>query len=361
MNRHTTCVLTALTSLSFLFSTITATQAAPLVVPTTLDYLLVGRGDSATAVGVKVSSSESLGRIYEVPSSSFPDVDDDPPWPIPANGTPPDPNTITNDGNVAVTHVNGTYDFSGVDIWADTGVRCVDNVTDTNTSGGGCRAGWSSSTLTNGTFADDPNAMATIESELDAAKATIMGLSGTNAWSLSGSGTKNGAGRWVLSDGKVSTDTTITLGPGQNVIEIDTNENKFLLENSGLVIDGPTGSSVIFLLVDQAEDYDFTNASITIGSGGIKENATLFAVLDGGNGSNFLFSKVIVNGAAFWDLSKDGGSITMNNVQGCGQWVGDHLNFNNVQLSLCAHGVPEPSSVILLAATPLTMLTRRRE
>ena len=67
-------------------------------------------------------------------------------------------------------------------------------------------------------------------------------------------------------------------------------------------------------------------------------------------------------GVAFWDLSDDGGQINMDNTQGCGQWVGDHLNFNNVQLSLCSVGVPEPGMLALTVAGVLTLLagSRRR-
>ena len=50
----------------------------------------------------------------------------------------------------------------------------------------------------------------------------------------------------------------------------------------------------------------------------------------------------------------------MNNVQGCGQWVGDHLNFNDVQLARCAFEVPEPTSLSLLALGGLLVARRRR-
>ena len=326
-------------------------NATPIVAPVTSDFLLVGRGPSSTAVGVKVSSSNSLGRIYTVPSSSDPDVGDNPPWPLPAGGTPP-VTGISNDGNIAVTHQNGTYDIADIDIWADKGVRCVDGVT------GNCRASFSNSTLTNGTFANDAVEMAQIETELDAALTTIGGLSGTTSWSLSGEGSKNGTtGAWELNSDGVDNNTTITLAAGLNVIVIDTGSDDMKINDAGLVIDGPSNSSVIFVLEDQENNFLFTNASITIGGGGIETDAVLFTMLDGGNGTNFDFSKVIVNGAAFWDLSEDGGQINMDNVQGCGQWVGDHLNFNNVQLARCSVGIPEPSMLTLTAMGILVLLT----
>ncbi|MCP5071501.1 MAG: PEP-CTERM sorting domain-containing protein, partial [bacterium] len=106
----------------------------------------------------------------------------------------------------------------------------------------------------------------------------------------------------------------------------------------------------------------FDNASITHGTSGIGSDGILFAMLDGGNDTNFNVSKVIVNGAAFWDLSQDGGKLTMNNVQGCGQWVGDHLDFNDVQLARCGFGgtVPEPNTGALLSAAILGLAIASR-
>lgn len=329
-------------------------QATLINNPTTMDYLLVGRGPSGTAVGVQVGSSNTLGRMFNVPSSSDPDVDDNPPWPLPAGATSPPANVTTNDGNVALTHPNGVYNFQDINIHADIGIRCE------NGAGARCEDGFSNSTVHVGNIANDATGMAAIESELDAAHTLLSGKSETGAWSVSGDGFKNGDNQWEIPSGLVDTNTTITLGPGENVIVVDTENNDFSLNNAGLVIDGPVGSSVVFLMEDQSQNFLYTNASVTIGTSGIKENATLFAMLNGGNDSNFNFSKFIGNGVAYWDLSEDGGEITMNNVQACGQWVGDHLNFNDVQLIRCAHGVPEPSTLTLLAVVPLMLVQQRK-
>lgn len=353
---HNAARIVVFSMLTVFFGAGQTAEATPIDAPTTSDYLLVGRGSSGTAVGVKVSSSNSLGRIYTVPSPTNPDVDDNPPWPLPTGATPPVAG-ISNDGNIAVTHPSGNYDFADIGVWSDIGIRCDNNVT------GRCRESFSGSTLHTGSFANDPTGMAAIEAELDAAHTTISGLSGTMDWSLSGEGTKKAStGHWKLNSDGVDNDTTITLASGLNVIVIDTGSNDMKIDNAGLVIDGPADSSVTFMLKKQSNDFLFSNASITIGQSGIGTDDVLFAMLDGGNGSNFNFSKVIVNGVAFWDLSDDGGQINMDNTQGCGQWVGDHLNFNDVQLSLCGVGVPEPGMLTLTVAGVLTLLagSRRR-
>jgi len=349
-------ILIALCSLGTLLASAQMAGASTIVTPTAREFLLVGRGTSGTAVGAKVSSSNSLGRIYDVPSPTNPDVDDNPPWPLPAGGTPPTGNIITNDGNVAVTHQNGTYDFSDIDIYADKGIGCVDGAT-TN-----CREGWSNSTLNGGgTFFNDPTMMAAIEDELDQARLDILAMSETGAWSVSGAGSKNGSNQWSIGSDGVDENTTITLGPGENFIVIDTDGNDMKINNAGLVIDGPVGSSVIFVTESMDKNFLFENASITHGAGGIEPiDGILFAMTDGGNDTNFHFSKVIVNGAAFWDLSEDEGKFTMNNVQGCGQWIGDHLDFNDVQLTLCSFGIPEPSTLALFTLAFGSLLGVRR-
>ena len=146
------CRMTGAVAASMLVTTaallmMTAQTQAAFLTPTADDYLLIGRGSSSNGVAVQVGSSNSLGRIYTVPASSDPDVDDNPPWPLPSGATAPTTG-ITNDGNVAVTNTSGTYNFQDIDIWANLGVRAPSGVTTS------ARDGWSNSTLTNGTFAN---------------------------------------------------------------------------------------------------------------------------------------------------------------------------------------------------------------
>lgn len=333
--------------------------AAPAAYGTTIDttntgdFLLVGRGPTSSAVGVKVGSSNSLGRIYSVPSGSDPDVSGVP-WPPANGGVGPTANTTTNDGNVAVTHAQGTYDFSDIDVWADIGIRCENGVQ------ARCEAQWDNSTLTGGNFANDSSLMGDIDQEMNDAAMAISVLSSTNGWALtSGAGSKNGSGQWVVDSDGVDENTLITLDNGLNVIEIVNTGIDFKINGAGLVVDGPSDAQVIFVLTDESKKFDFANASILIGGNGIGTDAIVFAMVDGsagGTGTKFSFSNVIVNGASYWDFT-DMGEITLNNVQGCGQWTADALNFNDVQLARCAFaGVPEPRTAPLAAAAILGLL-----
>ncbi len=74
-----------------IFALLALTVTNALAFPTTTvgDYLLVGRGETGTAIGVKVGSSNTLGSIGPVPSGTNPDVKENPPWPLPAGAMHP--------------------------------------------------------------------------------------------------------------------------------------------------------------------------------------------------------------------------------------------------------------------------------
>lgn len=157
--------------------------------------------------------------------------------------------------------------------------------------------------------------------ELAAARASISGLPRTGTLGTGGTG-------------KISNDRTITLSPGLNVIDINTGGNDFLIENCNLVIDGPEGSAAIFR-IPARNNMLISNSNVVIGRGGISENSVVFFTAQAENDTHFNFNNTIINGVAFWSLGPSGGSITINNAQGCTQLIADIIDLDDVRFNGC--------------------------
>jgi hypothetical protein len=184
---------------------------------------------------------------------------------------------------------------------------------------------------------------AALLSELNSARTTINGLPTTS----------------VLNTGSgiINSDTTITLAPGLNVIDIATGNNDFLLSNANLVIDGPEGSSAIFRLTGNSNML-ISNGNILIGNGGIEGGSVMFYTDQPENDTHFSFSNTILNGIAFWSLGPNGGSIDISNAQGCVQLVADIVDLDDVRFNGCTF-VPEPATLLFLAGAGLALIRRR--
>ena len=259
----------------------------------------------------------------------------------------PPPNTLTvdvgvsSDGNIAVVDPVGQFNFSDLDIYADPaiGVQCAGSAIDCNNG--------DSNTTFNG-LAFPANGLTgsvdftNLNLELDTARTEINGLPATSTIDLTGDGGKISGGT-----------TTINLVSGLNIIDIITNtsgETDFVLENANLVIDGGADSSVIFRVEDDA-NMSVSQSAIVVGDGGIGLNNVMFFSDKDDNDTHFNLSNAVVNGVAFWDLSNyvDPSEINFNNVQGCTQAVGNKVNAGqNVRLTRCGYGVPEPNTGLLL-------------
>jgi len=328
---------------------------------------------------------------------------------IPASGVVPVYQGIGGGGNVAITNTADNFDADNTGIYADPdiGVRIAGSAVDsrnqsddsffndpnhfpnTFTPGGptgvlgnlggtgvfvnngdavqSTRVDWN--TNTGVTFSFDHSGLL---SELDTARTTINGLSSTGTLDVSG----GNAGQFDTSTSlsgpasisstatpdtstfdpsSDSRDFTITLAPGLNVIDFETGENDILLSNSNLIVDGPEGAVVIFRFDE--DNMLVTNSNILLGDGGIGSGNVLFYTDQDSTDTLFNFQNVILSRAAFWSLGDGGGSIEVDNGQGCTQFIADTVNLQDVRFNLCA--VPEPGTLAVLSLGGLALLRRR--
>jgi hypothetical protein len=274
---------------------------------------------------------------------------------------------ISGDGNIAVTDPNGFFNFQNIGIYAPAppggGIRIAGTLGSLNNSGNSffndpnqypntfTFTGFTNPGVNNntggfgnsvGVGAADPSTLidapnhegvtfafnhSALLSELVAsAKATISGLTTTGVLGTGG-------------DGVLNANLTYTLSPGLNVIDIHTTGsgggNSFVLNNMNLVIDGPAGASAIFRLLG-GDNMQISNSNILLGNGGIGYENILFVTRQTENDTHFDFNNTIINGVAFWSLGPNGGSININNSQGCTQLIADIIDLDDVRFTRCA-------------------------
>ena len=380
------------------------------------EYLIVGMGpvnDAGPSVGVGQASNTnsfelgankapvpSTGDFLDGGSSGGPTLEGNVPD-LPS-GIEPVPQGITGDGNVAITHEDGVFNFQDVGVYADRGVDCAaatDAACDDGTSNSffndpnqfpntfdtGTQTGVSinpgdadpSTRIDDGNFAgvNSGTDFTILLAEIADAKTEIPNLVSTSVLDLSDVGGTIkpdtfgdiSASGITLSTPDANT-LAITVGSsGLHVIDIDTGGNDFKVENANLVIDGPLGALVLIRLPSTGGVTDqnmlISNANILAGDGGIGLEGIVFVSNRDDNGQHFNFSNTIVNGVAFWSIGMAGGEINIDNAQGCTQLVADKVTLNDVRFSRCAFGVsvPEPGSGALAAVAVLGLaLSLRR-
>ncbi len=359
------------------------------------DYLLIGMGPVNTTGGrpgvgdaVKVNNFELGANKAPVPApSSFgPGLLGNVPN-IPLNARPV-ASGIFNNGNIAITHPGGRFNLQNVGVYGDLGVRTAGALPGSNSgvqnsffndpnhfpntftptgftnpgvhkNTGGTGSVVNPGSANQATRMDSPNHAGItgnfnhsgLVAELASARTAINGLSPTGTLNVSGTG------------GTLSTHTTITLGPGLNVIDIVTGGGDFKLQNANLVIDGPANSGVIFRVPHHAK-FLVANANILLGLSGISGGSVLFFTDRPDNAEHFSFSNAVIDGASFWTLGESGGQISMSNVQGCTQLIGDKINsINDVRLGRCSFDttfIPTPGAVAMLGLGGLLVARRRR-
>ncbi|MBX3406868.1 MAG: hypothetical protein KF869_08905 [Phycisphaeraceae bacterium] len=288
-------------------------------------------------------------------------------------------------GNVAVTHPNGVFNLQDVGVYGNRGVwtqRALPsadagtqnsfyndpnhfpntfNPTGFTNPGVHNNTGGTGSVVNPGaavqsTRMDAPNFAgvtggvdhSALRGEIASARTAINGLAQTGTLNVSGSG------------GTINSHTTITLGPGLNVIDIVTGGNDFLLQNANLVIDGPAGSGAIFRVPGNA-NFLVSQANILIGNGGIDLGSVLFYSDRQTNNQHFNFNNTVIHGVAFWTVGLAGGEININNAQGCTQLIADKITLNDVRFCQCGFvPVPAPGAAGLLGLGALWAIRRRR-
>jgi uncharacterized protein (TIGR03382 family) len=290
---------------------------------------------------------------------------------------------VCGDGNIAITSMRGRYNLQDVGVYADLGIRTAASRTfadagtqnsffndpnmfpNTFTPTGFTNPGVNRNTGGTGAVVNpgsavqstrmDANNFAGVTgnfnfnpllSELAAARTAINALVGTTTLNVASSG------------GTINSHTTLTLGPGLNVIDIVTGGSDFKIENSNFVVNGPAGSKAIFRL-PSSSNMLVANANILVGNGGIGTSDVVFFTDRQSNNQHFNFSNTVLNGVAFWSLGLAGGEININNAQGCVQLVADKVTLNDVRFCGCGFSIPTPGT-LALAGLGLFVVARRR-
>jgi len=320
------------------------------------DYLLIGNGPVTLADAVDTDNFEFGANKAMVPATSEcgPGLAGNVPA-LPPN-TLPVFSGISGDGNVAIIKVSpdGVFNIQDVGVFADKGIEVAAPTADAGDDGTSesyfndpqypnTFDGIADCTFFAGDppmLIDDPN-FAGVTAGVDftaliaelygpvGARAVIPSLVQTDTLDVS-SGLGSG-GQGVIQ----STTVTINLVPGLNVIDVVTGGGvDFLLDNSNLVIDGPTNSFAIIRIPDDA-NFIISNGNVLVGDGGMGLNNVIFYSENAENNVHFNFDNTILNGVAFWTLEPEG-EININNSQGCTQLVADKINLNDVRFTRCA-------------------------
>lgn len=330
----------ALASVSLSFSV----QAAQMG-----DYLIIGQYLNDTAVDV---SNYELGRVSAL-ADSAPAVSD-------PGVAPSVSDTPTYDGNVAIVKSSGTVKTSDVNVYADRGIDCAgsyNSCTDTGSNLSNSQydnAAGGTGLRTLGPNPDGVNGgvdMSGLIAELNTAEAYINAL---------------GAGDITDSIATVSGDilgnTVVNLASGLNILDFSGTGGADITVKANLIFQGGADAFAIVLVNDDAL-FKTSQGNLLIGDDGIGLNNVVIVSRTSGTGANIDLSNTIINGVALWDIGSGAGNVSMDNVTGCTQVVGDDVDIQNVRLSRCAFDtsvVPIPAAAPLFASALLGLGWLRR-
>jgi hypothetical protein len=387
-------------------------QALPAGAPSTdelQDYLIVGNVQSSEGTAVDIQNTEiGADREFLSDGNSAPNTSGEggpntqdvffqngDRWP--SDSAPPAPAAgvfegIDWSGNVALTSPTGVFNMSDVDVYADIGINCASateaacdgNVQNSyyfpdQVAGPGSPPGTALGANPNaGVNLFDP---AALEAEMVAWEAYIVGLAAdfTLTSNIENQNSKDGSGPFVLNLNALDTAGN---SDGIAVIDIDVGNNDFLINNSDWILQGDDSVFAIFRLLGNS-NFLMSNSSILLGDGGIgasfdtgdvTELGAIFYVDDqlGSGDTVFNLNNVILNGIALWDFTavtangvdhQQKTKLTMNNGQGCAQFISSIVDFDDVRWNRCSFGttengpgpdpevdIPEPGTLTLFGA-----------
>jgi hypothetical protein len=149
----------------------------------------------------------------------------------------------------------------------------------------------------------------------------------------------------------------IELADGLNVIDIETGESNpdIFFENVNFLIDGSENASAIFRY--GGVGFDIQNANILSGSSGIGLNSILFFTRATSTRQTLEIDNAVLNGIAFYDLGLAGGAFTIEDSQGCTQFIADRISFDKLGFNRCGFGSGRrpPADKLPGAPVPPTM------
>jgi hypothetical protein len=380
--------------------------AGPVVLPPTTElqkYLIVGNKSSSRGDAVNVQNTElGADRKFLSDGNSAPNTAAEggpntrdvfkPGERWPASSSPQNPpppahgifEGIDWSGDVALTSPTGRFSMSDVDVYAQLGVvcatsteaACVQSVSNTfffpdQVLGPGSPPGslLGADPLV-GVSLYDPTSL---EAEMVLWQAFILGLASdaTLTSNIENQNSKDGSGPLVT-----DLDALDAAGNGDGiaVIDIDVGNNDFLVNNSDWILQGSEDRLAIFRIQGNS-NFLLSNSSILLGDGGIGGGANgfisdlgaIFYVSDPFDSSDQVanFNNVILNGIGIWDFTAVspngvnhtvGTEININDGQGCAQFIGSGVIFNDVRWNRCSFAplqVPEPSSLLIFLAGAL--------
>ena len=303
-------------------------------------YLIVGMQSGDTAHD---ASNYELGRVSDnadsAPTVSGPGVG------------PTISNTPTYDGNVAIVSSSGEVKFSDMKIYADIGVDCAGNYSNCTDSGSNFsntkydNAAGGTGLRSIGSTPDGVNAshdMTLLLNNLATVRAFINDL---DAGDVTGS--------IFTSGGDIDSNQTVSLDSGLNILDFSgLSSGTDITVKANLIFQGAADAYAVVLVPDESL-FKTSQGNLVIGDGGIGLNNVVIVSLADDNATHFDLSNTDINGVSLWDLGYGGGSVSLDNVSGCTQLVGDDVDVQNVRLSRCAFKVsviPIPAAVWLFGS-----------